>query len=52
MLIMEATRILIEYFSKRPFKLKSELDKSRSVEWSYGNEAKQAVVTFRNVFGG
>jgi hypothetical protein len=52
MLIMKATRILIEYFSKRPFKLKSELDKSRSVEWSYGNEAKQAVVTFRNVFGG
>jgi hypothetical protein len=51
MLIMKATRILIEFFSKRPFKLKSELDKSRSVEWSYGNETKQAVVTFRNVFG-
>lgn len=49
--MMKATRILIEYFSKRPFKIKSELDKSRTVEWSYGNETKQAVVTFRNVFG-
>jgi tetratricopeptide (TPR) repeat protein len=49
-LMVTTIRILVAYFSQQTFKIKAELGKPHSVEWSCGNDAIQAKVTFRNGF--